>query len=52
MPIDAKLGVVGEVGAELEEERTEVLIDAIEVEMGSSPNRVGNFGSLFSGTSR
>jgi hypothetical protein len=29
VPVDAKLGVVGKVGAELEEERAEVLIDAI-----------------------
>ena len=31
--VDAELGVVGEVGAELEEERAEVLVDAVEVEV-------------------
>ena len=31
MAVDAQLGVVGEVGAELEKERAEVLVDAIEV---------------------
>ena len=44
MPVDAKLGVVGEVGAELEEERTEVLVDAIEVVMidhGRAPHDPG-----------
>ena len=32
--VDAELGVVGEVGAELEEERAEVLVDAVEVVSG------------------
>ena len=31
--VDAQLGVVGEVGAELEEERAEVLVEAVEVEL-------------------
>src|ERR687888_286317 len=31
--IEAKLGIVGEVGAELEKERAEVLVDAIEVKV-------------------
>ena len=31
VPIDAELGIVGEVGAELEKEQAEVLVDAIEV---------------------
>ena len=33
MAVDAQFGVVGEVGAELEKERAEVLVDAIEVVM-------------------
>src|SRR5262245_37938652 len=33
MAVDAKLSVVGEVGAELEEERAKVVVDAIEVIM-------------------
>ena len=33
MAVDAQLGVVREVGAELEKERTEVFIDAVEVEL-------------------
>ena len=31
--VDAQLGVVGEVGAELEEERAEVVVEAVEVEV-------------------
>ena len=33
VPVDAQLGVVGEVGAELEEEGAEVVVDAVEVEV-------------------
>jgi hypothetical protein len=33
MSVEAKLGIVGEVGAELEKERAEVLVDAIEVKL-------------------
>ena len=29
--VDAELGVVGKIGAELQEERPEVLIDAVEI---------------------
>ena len=42
--VDAQLGVVGEVGAELEEERAEVLVDAVEVEVvdhGRGPHDPG-----------
>jgi hypothetical protein len=31
MAVDAELGIVGKVGAELQEERPEVLIDAVEI---------------------
>ena len=44
MAVDAQLGVVGEVGAELEKERAEVLVDAIEVVMidyGRGPHDPG-----------
>ncbi len=51
MSVDAQLGVVREVGADLEEERAEVLIEAVEVDVvdhgdaahdpGVPPPRVG-----------
>jgi hypothetical protein len=34
MAVDAQLGVVGKVGAELDEERAEVVVKAVEVESG------------------
>ena len=37
--VDAQLGVVGEVGAELEEERAEVVVHTVEVEVVDQPGR-------------
>jgi hypothetical protein len=37
--VDAQLGVVGEIGAELDEERAEVVIDALEGEVVDQPGR-------------
>ena len=39
--VDAQLGAVGEVAAELDEERAEVLIDAVEVEVVDLQRRAG-----------
>ena len=41
MPVDAQLGVVGEVRAELQEERAEVVVDGVEVELVDHRRRGG-----------
>src|SRR5512135_1468222 len=46
VPVDAGLGVVREVGADLEEERAEVLIEAIEVEVVDHGRAAHNPGVL------
>src|SRR5271163_3324373 len=38
--VDAQLGVVGEIGAELQEERAEVVIDAVKVELIDQTGRL------------
>ena len=35
--VDAQLGVIGKVGAELEEERAEIIVHAVEVEVVNHP---------------
>ena len=41
VPVDAQLGVVGEVRAELQEERAEVVVDGVEVELVDHRRRGG-----------
>ena len=53
VPVDAELGIVGKVGAKLQEERAEIVVDPIEVDMlhqggRAYDPRISSAGSLIS----